>query len=71
MKKEKESSKISREDEKDNKFEGMMSDMVDIKNLTKKKSHATIITKALKITDDEEVKKTLKNKLIKLALELD
>ena len=32
--------------------------MADIKNLMKKKSHATIITKVLEMTDDEEVKKT-------------
>ena len=53
LKKEKESCKRSREDEKDKTFEGMMSDMADIKKMMKKKSHTTIITKAIKMTDDE------------------
>ena len=49
----------------------MISDTADIKILMKKKSHVTIITKALEMTDDEKVKKSLTDKLIKLVLELD
>ena len=37
----------------------------------KNKSAATIITKALKATDDEEVKQKLRDKLVQLALNLD
>ena len=48
----------------------MMDDMAEIKKVMKKKSSATIITKALKATDDEEVKQKLRDKLVQLALDL-
>ena len=49
----------------------MMDEMADIKKVMKKKSAATIITKALKATDDEKVKQKLMDKLVQLALDLD
>ena len=49
----------------------MMDEMAEIKKFMKKKSAATIITKALKATDDEEVKQKLRDKLVQLALDLD
>ena len=47
-----------------------MDEMAEIKKVRKNKSAATIITKALKATDDEEVKQKLRDKLVQLALEL-
>ena len=48
-----------------------MDEMAEIKKIMKKKSAATIITKALKATDDEEVKQKLRDKLVHLALDID
>lgn len=66
----KESRKMSRDDEKEKKLDAMMEEMADIKKITKNKSAVTIITK-MKAIHDEEVKKRLKDKLVKLALDLD
>ena len=49
----------------------MMDDMADIKKVMKNKSAATIVTKALKATDNEEVKQKLRDKLVHLALDID
>ena len=53
------------------KLDTMMDGMAEIKKVMKKKSAGTIITKELKATDDEEVKKKLRDKLVQLAIDLD
>ena len=67
----KESKKRSRDEEKEKKLDAMMEEMAEMKKIMKTKSAAAILTKAMKATDDEEVKKRLKDKLVKLALDLD
>ena len=63
--------KRSRDDAKERKLDVMMTEMSKIKKIMKKKSAATIITKALKETDNDEIRKTLKAKLIQIALDLE
>ena len=48
-----------------------MDETAEIKKVIKKKSAATIITRALKATDDEEVNQKLRDKLVQIALYLD
>ena len=67
----KETRKRLRDDDKEKKLDIMMTEMAEIKKNMKKKSAAGIITKALKETDDEEIKKKLKAKLIQIDLDLE
>ena len=53
---EKENRKRPRYEYKEKELDTMMDEMAEIKKVMKKKSAAKIITKALKATDDEEVK---------------
>ena len=62
---------MSRNEEKEKNMDVMMDEMVDGNVFMKNKSAVTIITKALKATDDEEVKQKLRDKLVQLALDLD
>ena len=71
MKEVKADRKRSRDDKKGKKVDIMMTEMTEIKKIMKKKSAATIITKAIKETDDEEIEKKLKAKLIQIALDLE
>ena len=48
-----------------------MTEMTKTKKIMEKKPAAAIITKALKGTDDEEIQKKLKAKLIQIALDLE
>ena len=66
----KESRKRAREEERDKKFEGMVSNMAEICTIMKNKSASMILAKAIKATTDAEKKKILEDKLIKMALEL-
>ena len=67
----KESKKRTRDEERERKLDAMMEEMAEMKKILKNKSAAAILTKAMKATDDEEVKKRLKHKLVQLALDLD
>ena len=49
----------------------MLSEMENIFKTMKNKANATIITKVLKLTTDEETKQKLEAKLVKMVLELD
>ena len=62
---------MSRNEEKEKNMDVMMDEMVDGNVFMKNKSAATIITKALKATDDEEFKQNLRDKLVQLALDID
>ena len=66
----KESCKRAREEERDKKFGGLVSNMAEIRTIMKNKSASMILAKAIKTTTDAEIKKILENKLIKMALEL-
>ena len=57
---------------KKKKLDAMMDEMADIfKKIMKKKSAATVIIKAMTVTDDEGFRQKLKDKLVQLALDLD
>ena len=71
LKEDKEDRKRKREEEHNKKFDGILTEMTEIKLIMKKKSTSTIIRTALKFTNDPEIKKKLKDKLLKLALEID
>ena len=67
---EKEIRKHAREEKGDRIFEGMVTNMAEIRLIMKNKSASMILTTAIKTTTDEYTKKKLEDKLIKMALEL-
>ena len=69
--KEKESRKRTREDEKDTKFDSLVSSMTEICSVMKQKSASSIIARTLKIIFNEDTKKKLEDELIKMALDLE
>ena len=69
VKAEKESKKIQRGEERDKKFAICIDDMGEMKQIIKKKSISTILTRASRMTTDPTIKKKLDDKLISLALE--
>ena len=71
LKEDKATRKRSRDEEKERTLDVIMAEMTEIKKLIKKKSAVTIITKALKETDYDEIKKKLKAKLVQIALDLE
>lgn len=58
LKKDEATCKRSRDERERNFLNVMMTEMTEIKKLMKNKSAATVITKALKETDDDEIKKS-------------
>ena len=63
--------KREREEQRDKHFEKLVVDFTEVKQLIKKKSMSSILTNAIKSSNDPEVKDKLNGKLIKLALDLD
>ena len=64
--KEKESRKRTREDERDTKFDGLVSSMTKICSIIKQHLASMIIVRALKKSSDEDAKKKLQDKIVKL-----
>ena len=59
------------EEQSDEHLEKLVADFTEVKQLIKKKSMSSILTNAIKSSNDPEVKEKLNGKLIKLALDLD
>ena len=67
----KERRKRKREDERDAKFNGLVSSITEICSIMKRKLASLIMSRALKTTSDEDTKKKLEDKLIKIVLVLE
>ena len=68
VKAEKDNKKRMREEERDKKFAVFVDEMGEMKQIIKKKSISTILTRASKTTTDPAIKKKLDDKLVSLAL---
>jgi len=69
VKVEKENKKRERDEERDKKFAVFVDDMGEMKQIIKKKSISTILTRASRMTTDPAIKKKLDDKIISLALD--
>ena len=70
VKLEKAKRKRTREEEKDKKLGVLIESMTELKDTMAKKSKASIVKYAIKSCENEEDKKILQAKLVKMALEL-